>query len=79
MLEMVESIVEQKEVEEKEELSTIEKDLNLLALRRWHYDHPQKYAEFLDSVDRAADGDMTFATKGFNTSVRDNELYLKAL
>lgn len=67
MLEMVESIVEQKEVEEKEELSTIEKDLNLLALRRWHYDHPQKYAEFLDSVDRAADGDMTFATKGFNS------------
>ena len=34
MLEMVESIVEQKEVEEKEELSTIEKDLNLLTLRR---------------------------------------------
>ena len=67
MLEMVESIVEQKEVEEKEELSTIEKDLNLLTLRRWHYDHPQKYAEFLDSVDRAADGDMTFATKGFNS------------
>ena len=67
MLEMVESIVEQKEVEEKEELSTIEKDLNLLTLRRWHYDHPQKYAEFLDSVDRAGDGDMTFATKGFNS------------
>ena len=67
MLEMVESVVEQKEVEEKEELSTIEKDLNLLALRRWHYDHPQKYAEFLDSVNKACDGDMTFATKGFNS------------
>ena len=67
MLEMVESIVEQKEVEEKEELLTIEKDLNLLALRRWHYDHPQKYAEFIDSVDRAGDGAMTFVTKGFNS------------
>lgn len=67
MLEMVESIVEQKEVEEKEELSTIEKDLNLLALRRWHYDHPQKYAEFLGSVNKACDGDMTFAAKGFNS------------
>lgn len=67
VLEMVESIVEHKEVEEKEELPTIEKDLNLLTLRRWHYDHPQKYAEFLDSVDRACDGDMSFATKGFNT------------
>ena len=67
MLEMEESIVEQKEVEEKEELSTIEKDLNLLTLRRWHYDHPQKYAEFLDSVDKACEGDMTFATKEFNS------------
>lgn len=67
MLEMVESIVEQKEVEEKEELTTIEKELNLLTLRRWHYDHPQKYAEFLDSVNKACDGDMTFARKGFNS------------
>lgn len=67
MLEMVESIAEQKEVEEKEELSTVEKDLNLLTLRRWHYDHPKRYAEFLDSVDKACNGDMTFATKGLNT------------
>ena len=67
VLEMVESIVEQKEVEEEQELPTIEKDLNLLTLRRWHYDHPQNYAEFLDSVERACNGDMAFATKGFNS------------
>ncbi|MCD8306345.1 MAG: DUF6043 family protein [Prevotella sp.] len=42
------------------------KELNLLTLRRWHYEHPQQYAAFLETVDKAYDGDMTFANKGFN-------------
>ncbi len=40
------------------------KDLNLLSLRRWHYDHPKEYAEFLQSVEKARKGDMAFTYKG---------------
>ena len=43
-----------------------DRELNLLTIRRWHYDHPREYAEFLESIDKAYNGDMTFATKGFN-------------
>ncbi len=43
-----------------------DKKLNLLTLRRWHYEHPQMYADFIESVDKTYSGDMTFANKGFN-------------
>ncbi len=43
-----------------------DKKLNLLTLRRWHYEHPQMYADFLESVNKAYYGDMTFANKGVN-------------
>src|SRR3712207_7245090 len=33
-------------------------ELNLLTLRRWHYDHPQEYADFTATFQKAYDGDM---------------------
>lgn len=35
-------------------------ELNLLSLRRWHYDHPEEYAEFIATFQKAYNGDMTF-------------------
>ena len=35
-------------------------ELNILTLRRWHYDHPQEYAEFTDLFQKAYGGDMAF-------------------
>ena len=35
-------------------------ELNLLLLRRWHYDHPEEYAEFIATFQKAYNGDMTF-------------------
>lgn len=35
-------------------------EINLLTLRRWHYEHPQEYADFTDTFQKAYDGDMTF-------------------
>lgn len=40
--------------------------LNLLTLRRWHYDHPEEYAEFLKIFQKAYEGDMTFINNNFN-------------
>mgnify|MGYP003294287792 FL=1 len=40
-------------------------ELNVLTLRRWHYDHPQEYSEFTALFQKAYDGDMTFAQNNF--------------
>lgn len=40
-------------------------ELNLLSLRRWHYDHPNEYKAFLATFQRAYDGDMTFIQNNF--------------
>lgn len=40
-------------------------ELNLLTLRRWHYDHPQEYADFTATFQKAYDGDMTFINNNF--------------
>lgn len=67
LAEGINSLKKQWEDDSKKETSITEgKELNLLTLRRWHYDHPLEYAEFLDSVEKAYGGDMAFATKGFN-------------
>lgn len=40
-------------------------ELNLLTLRRWHYDHPEEYAQFTESFQKAYDGDMAFINTNF--------------
>lgn len=40
-------------------------ELNLLSLRRWHYDHPNEYKAFVATFQRAYDGDMTFIQNNF--------------
>lgn len=42
----------------------VNKELNLLSLRRWHYDHPEDYQEFTNLFTKAYEGDMTFVLKG---------------
>lgn len=65
--EAIKTFIKQKVEDEKNEKPiNPDRELNLLTLRRWHYDHPREYAEFLESIDKAYKGDMTFATKGFN-------------
>lgn len=50
----------------KQEESKITADeLNILSLRRWHYDHPQEYKEFTTTFQKAYDGDMTFIQNNF--------------
>ena len=50
----------------KQEESKITADeLNILSLRRWHYDHPQEYKEFTVTFQKAYDGDMTFIQNNF--------------
>lgn len=49
--------------QETAELTTDE--LNLLTLRRWHYDHPKEYKEFTATFQKAYDGDMTFIQNNF--------------
>ena len=50
----------------KQEESKITTDeLNILSLRRWHYDHPGEYKEFIDTFQKAYDGDMTFIQTNF--------------
>lgn len=45
----------------KQEVSkTTADELNILTLRRWHYDHPEEYKEFANTFQKAYDGDMTF-------------------
>ena len=53
----------QNKKQEKKEIANDE--LNLLALRRWHYDHPEEYAEFIATFQKAYDGDMTFIQNNF--------------
>ena len=40
-------------------------ELNILSLRRWHYDHPNEYKAFVATFQRAYDGDMTFIQNNF--------------
>ncbi|MCH5176289.1 MAG: hypothetical protein J1F40_10425 [Prevotellaceae bacterium] len=49
--------------QETTEITTNE--LNLLTLRRWHYDHIEEYAEFTATFQKAYDGDMTFIQNNF--------------
>lgn len=50
----------------KQEVSKITADeLNILTLRRWHYDHPEEYKEFTNTFQKAYDGDMTFIQTNF--------------
>jgi hypothetical protein len=53
----------QNKKQEKKEIANDE--LNLLSLRRWHYDHPQEYADFIALFQKAYDGDMTFIQNNF--------------
>ena len=51
---------------QKQEISEITTDeLNILTLRRWHYDHPEEYEEFTATFQKAYDGDMTFIQTNF--------------
>lgn len=50
----------------KQEVAEITTDeLNILSLRRWHYDHPEEYKEFTNTFQKAYDGDMTFIQTNF--------------
>ena len=40
-------------------------ELNILTIRRWHYDHPQEYADFIALFHKAYEGDMTFIQNNF--------------
>lgn len=50
----------------RETQEAVNKDLNLLSLRRWHYEHPEDYQEFTDLFAKAYEGDMTFSFKGMS-------------
>ncbi|WP_314715349.1 DUF6043 family protein [Segatella salivae] len=45
---------------------TVNKDLNLLSLRRWYYDHPEDYEDFTNLFAKAYEGDVTFFIKGMS-------------
>ena len=49
----------------KESVELTSTELNLLAIRRWHYNHPQEYADFIALFQKAYDGDMTFIQNNF--------------
>ena len=49
----------------QEEYKITADELNILSLRRWHYDHPQEYKEFTVTFQKAYDGDMTFIQNNF--------------
>ena len=44
----------------RQETDIVTDELNLLTLRRWHYDHPQEYNDFTALFQKAYEGDMTF-------------------
>ena len=50
----------------REAKETVNKNLNLLSLRRWHYEHPEDYQEFTNLFAKAYEGDMTFFIKGMS-------------
>lgn len=52
------------EDKKREVQEAVNKELNLLNLRRWHYDHPEDYQEFTNLFAKAYEGDMTFFLKG---------------
>uniref|UniRef100_UPI003565827C DUF6043 family protein n=1 Tax=Bacteroides finegoldii TaxID=338188 RepID=UPI003565827C len=52
------------EDKKRETQEAVNKELNLLSLRRWHYDHPEDYQEFTNLFTKAYEGDMTFVLKG---------------
>lgn len=52
--------------DKRRETQAVNKDLNLLSLRRWHYDHPEEYQEFTNLFAKTYGGDMTFILKGFS-------------
>ncbi|PIN29052.1 DUF6043 family protein [Prevotella intermedia] len=49
-----------KQNRKREESEITTDELNILSLRRWHYDHPEEYKEFIATFQKAYDGDMTF-------------------
>ena len=51
---------------EQETQEASDRELNLLRLRRWHYEHPKEYQEFTNIFTKAYDGDMSFALKSFS-------------
>lgn len=50
----------------QETLEASKQELNLLRLRRWHYEHPEEYQEFTNLFTKAYEGDMSFALKGIS-------------
>ena len=44
----------------------VDKNLNLLSLRCWHYEHPEDYQEFTNHFANAYEGDVTFFLKGMS-------------
>jgi hypothetical protein len=52
------------EDKKRETQGAVNKELNLLSLRRWHYNHPEDYQEFTNLFVKAYEGDMTFVLKG---------------
>lgn len=50
----------------RETQGTVNKDLNLLSLRRWQYDHPEDYEDFTNLFAKAYEGDVTFFIKGMS-------------
>ncbi len=51
---------------EQETQEALDQELNLLRLRRWHYEHPKEYQEFTNLFAKAYESDMSFALKGFS-------------
>ena len=51
---------------EQETQDASDQDLNLLRLRRWHYEHPKEYQEFTNLFTKAYEGDISFVLKGFS-------------
>ena len=54
-----------KQNRKQEEPKITADELNILSLRRWHYDHPEEYKEFTATFQKAYDGDMTFIQTNF--------------
>lgn len=50
----------------RETQEAVNKDLNLLSLRRWHYEHPEDYQEFTNLFAKAYEGDVTFFLKSMS-------------
>ena len=54
-----------KQNQQQETAEVTTNELNILTLRRWYYDHPEEYAEFLSLFQKAYEGDMTFIQNNF--------------